>query len=85
MKHLVLYQAQPIANKRPHDINISITKNTPIKESLLLGMSLKNTEKIYCNEAALLYDALTKSLPQGTIHQLLILLLKHKVNLLIGI
>lgn len=82
MKKIIVNQAQPIADKEPLDIVISITKDKRFPEDT---KSLAYAEALFKFDAQNIYDCLIESLPQGTRHQLLILLLQKAKNLYIGV
>lgn len=83
MKKIFLYKADPITNKEPvEDVEIHIKKNLDDSRE---WKSMKEINEFYKNEALDLFDAMRKHLPQGTRHQLLILLLKDTENFYAGV
>jgi hypothetical protein len=73
-------KASPITQNKPiEDITIEISDELPDLEFT------KDMERLYKNEAIDLFSALKKSLPQGTLHQLIILMLENHLNLYKGI
>jgi len=80
MKSISLYKASPITKKKPvESAQITIEIEMP-----QVG-SLKQAEQIYKRQAKGLLEVLSGALPQGTRHQLLIVLLQDSSNLYKGI
>ncbi len=75
-------QAQPLGDLKPIDVIIKIDKSKIITSK---SSDLKVIEKEFKKEAKTLYDVLVHSLPQGTRHQLLIILLENYKNLYVGV
>jgi hypothetical protein len=83
MKKVTLCKAAPIIKDEPiEDVEIRIIDELP---SLYRNKTSKEVEEFYQREASKLFDILSNSLPGGTRHQLLILLLKDTENLYRGI
>jgi len=73
-----------IANKAQDIGNLNIVDSCTIvlEDSIPEFESLEDAEKKYKHDAARIAYALTRSLPGGTLHQLIVMLLEHKTNLL---
>jgi hypothetical protein len=73
-----------IANKAQDIGNLNIVDSCTIvlEDSIPEFESLEDAERKYKHDAARIAYALTHSLPGGTLHQLTIMLLEHKTNLL---
>lgn len=82
MKRITLCKASPITRNEPvEDVEIHIKDELPDYRD----KASREIEKFYRQEALNLSDVLNKHLPQGTRHQLLILLLQDVENLYRGI
>jgi len=79
---LSLHGYQPVADQAPVDTTINISGCFDEKSDTEAGWEGRAREK-FVNEAKLLYEALSNSLPGGTMHELLICMLAGKQNLLI--
>lgn len=77
MKEVKVHRAQDVGN-----INIVSPYTIVIEDQIPEFNSLDEAEEKYKGDAAHIVWALTNSLPGGTLHQVLIQLLEHKVNLL---
>jgi len=84
MKRMIVCKAEPIGGNIIEDVELHIKGKLPSMETKQLK-SLKDVEEIYKTEALNVFDVLSKHLPQGTRHQLLILMLKDAQNLYRGI
>lgn len=85
MPNITLYKADPITEDRNvPDLTIHIKITFP-RLSSTGSDSLREHEAIYKAEAKRLTDALMGSLPGGTIHALLVELLRRKVDLYRGV
>ena len=79
MKEIQISQAQPLGDQKPQDVTIKIDQSKVINSD---GNNIEAIENNFKFEAKMLHDALLNSIPQGTRHRLLILLLTDAVNLL---
>lgn len=75
---IIVHKAQDIGNINIVDSCTIVIGNPPVPEFT----TLDEAEELYKDDAARIAYALTKSLPGGTLHQLVIQLLEHKTNLL---
>ena len=83
MKKIIICKASPITKKEQiEDVEIHIKKELPEFDEF---ENLKEAEEFYKNEAMDIYDALSNSLAQGVMHQLLILMLQGKQELYKGL
>lgn len=83
MEQLSIKKAQKTGDKKV--IATQITISEEIEDSLPSGNWREEWDAKYKYEASLLFRGLKQSLPQGTMHQLLILMLQDKQNLMMGI
>ena len=79
MKTINAYRAQDVGN-----VNIVEPFTIVIGEQIPDFQSLEDAEERYKDEAEHIAWALTHSLPGGTLHQLTIKLIEHKLNLFKG-
>ncbi len=83
MKQISVCKAQGVGERKATSVQITISEEIP---------SIRNcknwriiSEKEYEQEAEKLFNGLKECLPQGTMHQLLICMLRDKQNLMVGI
>lgn len=82
MKKVIVCKASPITADEPVEgVEIHIEKSLPDFADV---KSLEEIENFYKDEAITIYKALRDSLPQGTRHQLLILMLQGELELYKG-
>lgn len=83
MKNIMtLYKADPITDDKPvEDVEIHIFRILPHGEEF---RSLREVKEFYHVDALNLFHVLKNHLPQGTRHQLMILLLQDTENLYRG-
>ena len=82
MKKVFICKASPITADEPVEgVEIHIEKSIANFDN---AESLEEIENFYKAEAMTIYKALRDSLPQGTRHQLLILMLQGKLELYKG-
>lgn len=84
MREIQISQAQPLGDRKPQDVIIKIDQSKVINSDGI-DDNLKAIENHFKMEAKILHDALLHSIPQGTRHQLLILLLTDAKNLYVGV
>ena len=77
MKILTITKAEPIGDQEINSVEILIGGKTPHLETL------ENMRTYYARQAQELFQALSGSLPGGTLDQLAALLLMHKASSLI--
>lgn len=82
MKKICIRKAQPVLKGKPvESLQIELAHEI---EDFNPSMDWQRAyQEQYENDAKTLADALINTLPGGTLHQLLIELLKHKVSLLV--
>jgi hypothetical protein len=82
MKRIILKKAEPLTDrsKPVEDVVIEITGKLPSSRTIPLDDALA----LYKEEAERLVDAITAAMPQGTVHQVLIRLLKEYPSYYMG-
>lgn len=80
MKTYTVCKADPITEP-VEGVNLVISDDLPYFHTL---KTLEHAEIFYKVQAGIVFNALNESLPQGTRHQLLIIMLEKHVNLYRG-
>lgn len=73
MIYLNIHKAQPVCGKTVKSVKIGIRDEIPV-------MSPIDANRYYLEQAKMLADTLVNTLPGGTLDQLIVCLLQHKLS-----
>ena len=84
--HVVVHGYKPMGDQRAPDGSIRIKGHFPDERPTLnnsddLRAWQKQARQKFTTDAEAIFNVLSNNLPGGTLHELLILMLQHKVNL----